>query len=207
MRVVFSIAQSTWTRSLAAAACALVVLTAGPATAASRRTVELRIGDAVDVSGTRIACFALSPGGKRGVGCALWAKGKPVDRSFTVGLAVDGTAILSRLNADGSRFDVFKRRLQGRGASAGKIYRLGIGDLFGLQIDSRVALGCRIIKVTDADLAAIYRGVKVSCWRATATKPLPRTYGVSISDKFAGVFAFDAKSRIVSKGIVRRQPR
>jgi hypothetical protein len=62
-----------------------------------------------------------------------------------------------------------------------------------------------VIDVTDRTLPAFYRGVKVSCWRATATAPLPRTYGISISNTFAGVFAFDAHGKIEKDAIVRRQ--
>jgi hypothetical protein len=193
--------------ALALAGLVLATLVVGGAAAAPQRTVQLKIGDAVDVTGTRVACFALQKAGKKGVGCALWAKNKPVVRSYSVGLAVDGTAVLSKINADGSSVDVFKRRLAARGSPREKVYRLRVGDVFGLQIDARVALGCRVINVTDTALAAIYRGVKVSCWRATATKPLPHTYGISISDKFAGVFAFDARSKITAKGVLRKQPR
>jgi hypothetical protein len=187
--------------------CLLVAALPSGSTAASNRTVELKMGDAVDVAGTRIACFALRTGGKNGMACVLWAKNKPLTGSYGVGLTTDGTAVLNKVKADGSSLKIFKRRLASVGAVKSKVYRLGVGSLFGLQIDARLALGCRVINVKDSSLAAFYRGVKVSCWRATATEPLPRTYGVSISDKFAGVFAFDAKSRVLSAGVVRRQPR
>jgi hypothetical protein len=60
--------------------------------------------------------------------------------------------------------------------------------------------------LTSTLVGPIYRGVKVSCWRATATSPLPSTYGLSISDKMAGVFRFDAKGRVTTWGVMRRQP-
>ena len=186
----------------AALAAAFVV----SASAASQKTVQLKIGDAVDVVGTRVACFALKSSGKDGIGCVIWGKGKPLPGSFTVGLAVDGTAVLTKLNADGSAQQIFKRKPQTRARTA-KVYKLGVGDLFGFQITSKIALGCRVLDITDKSVAPIYRGVKVSCWRATSDTPLPNSLGVSISDKFAGVFQFDAKGNVRSNGIVRPQPK
>ena len=185
---------------------ALVAVFAVSASAAAQKTVQLKIGDAVDVLGTRVACFAVKSNGKDGVGCVIWGKGKPLAGSFTVGLAVDGTAVLSKLEADGSAHQIFKRKPQERGRTA-KVYRLGVGDLFGFQIDSKIALGCRVIEVTEGSVAPIYRGVKVSCWRATSDTPLPNSLGISISDKFAGVFQFDADGAVRPNGLVRAQPK
>ena len=189
--------------SVAVLCVALVATLAVSASAASRKNVELKIGDAVDVLGTKVACFAVKSSGKDGVGCVLWGKGKPLAGSFTVGLAVDGTAVLSKLKPDGSSQQIFKRKP----ARAAKVYRLGVGDVFGLQVTSKIALGCKIIDVADGAVAPIYQGVKVSCYLATATSPVPNGLGVSISDKFAGVFQFDAKGNVMSNGIVRAQPK
>ncbi len=191
--------------SIALLSVVLVAIFAVGASAASQKTVQLKIGDAVDVVGTRVACFAVKSSGKDGVGCVIWGKGKPLAGSFTVGLAVDGTAVLSKLKADGSAQQIFKRKPQARGRTA-KVYRLGVGDAFGFPITSKINLGCKVIDVTDTSVAPIYRGVKVSCWRAT-DNPLPSSLGVSISDKFAGVFQFDADGGVSSNGIVRAQPK
>ena len=144
--------------------------------------------------------------GKDGVGCVLWGKDKPLAGSFSVGLAVDGTAVLSKLKPDGSAQQIFKRKPAARGRAA-RVYRLGAGDVFGLQVTSKIALGCKIINVADASVAPVYQGVKVSCYRATAESPLPSSLGVSISDKFAGVFQFDSKGAVTSNGIMRKQPK
>ena len=168
--------------------------------------MQLKIGDAVDVVGTRVACFAVNSSGKDGVGCVIWGKDKPLPGSYTVGLAVDGTAALSQVNADGSSQRIFKRKPQVLGRAA-KVYRLGVGDVFGLQISSKIALGCKVINVADASVGPVYQGVKVTCYRATADSPLPNSLGVSISDKFAGVFQFDAKGAVMSNGIIRIQPK
>ena len=186
---------------------ALVAVFSMSASAASQKTVQLKIGDAVDVVGTRVACFAVKSNGKDGVGCVIWGNSKPLPGSYSVGLAVDGTAVLSKLKPDGSAQQIFKRKPAASGRAAGKVYRLGAGDVFGLQITSKIALGCKVINVADASVAPVYQGVKVSCYRATAESPLPNSLGVSISDKFAGVFQFDAHGAVTSNGIMRTQPK
>lgn len=193
-------------RRFAALTFAVVTTCAATAAAAPAATIRLSIGDAVDVVGTKIACFALTSSGKDGVGCVLWSGKKPIAGTFGVGLAVDGTAVVNRVKPDGTAQRIFKRRLQSH-ARAVKVYRVRVGDVFGFPIDNTRSLACRVINVTDKNLAAFYRGVKVSCWRATATAPLPRSYGVSISDSFAGAFAFDANGKLEPSGFLRRQPR
>ncbi|HSP73875.1 MAG TPA: hypothetical protein VLN26_15990 [Gaiellaceae bacterium] len=172
------------------------------ASAAPQRSIPLKVGDAIDVVGTRIACFALRSNGKNGMACVLLEGSDPIVGSYGAGLAVDGTAVLNKIKADGTSADVFRRKLQ----AARTVYKVKTGDLFGLKITNTVSLRCRVIDVTATNLEAVYRGVKVSCWRATATRPLPNTYGISISDRFAGVFRFDAKGNVTSWGVMRRQP-
>ena len=173
------------------------------ASAAPQRSIPLKIGDAIDVVGTRIACFAIKSNGKNGRACVLLKGSTPIVGSYGAGLAVDGTAVLNKIKADGTADQVFKRRLQ----AARTVYKVKTGDLFGFQITNTLSLGCRVINVTQTNVAAVYRGVKVSCWRATATQPLPNTYGVSISDKFAGVFRFDGKGNVTSWGLMKPQPK
>ncbi|MGZ4353525.1 MAG: hypothetical protein ACXVZ4_08260, partial [Gaiellaceae bacterium] len=184
-----------------AQSCASLVIRSA-AEAANAASIELAVGDTVLVAGTRVGCYAITSNGKAGMACVLLAKGKPIAGSFGAGLAVDGTAVVTRLKADGSAESVFKRRL---GASP-RTYRVGAGEGFGLRITAKVNLGCRVIDVTSTLVGPLYRGRKVSCWRATATAPLPNAYGVSISDKIAGVFRFDAKSRVTTWGFARSQP-
>lgn len=180
-------------------ACAL----GGSAGAATRASYPLKLGDAVDVVGTKIACYAITSNKKDGMACVLvGTSGKPVTGSYGAGLAVDGTAVITHLKADGSGDQVFKRKL----AASTTVYRVHADDVFGFQISSTVSLGCRVINVTSSLAEPVYQGVKVSCWRATATSPLPNTYGVSISDKMAGVFRFDAKGNTTSWGVLHRQP-
>ena len=118
-------------------------------------------------------------------------------------MAEDGTAIINRIGKNGSGTTIWKRRLQ----AAGTVYRVKLGDEFGLVLATGVDLGCRVINVTTASLPERYRGVKVSCWRAKGNAPLPNTYGVTISAKIAGVFRFDSGGRVTSESVERLQPR
>jgi hypothetical protein len=191
----------------AAVTAAVAVCLSATAAAAPSTTIRLSIGDAVEVVGTKIACFAITSNGKDGIGCVLLKGSKPITGTFGVGLAFDGTAVVSKVKPDGTAQRIFKRRLQGIATARSATYRVRVGDLFGMPIDSKINLGCRVINVTDTSFEPLYRGVKVSCWRATTTAAVPRSYGVSISDKFAGVFAFQANGKLASNGFVRRQPR
>jgi hypothetical protein len=81
-----------------------------------------------------------------------------------------------------------------------------VGEGFGLPAPNGTVLGCQVLNITSTSQAPIYRGIKVSCWIATEHNPVPNRYGVSISDKMAGVFKFTATGAISPQGIVRRQP-
>ena len=189
-------------RLLLATAVALVAA-AGTASGTATKSIPLKIGDAVDVLNTRVACYALRSNGKDGMVCVLLSKsGKPIAGSYGAGLTTGGEAVVNRINKDGTGTKVFKRTLKSRQT----VYRVKPGDVFGLQITDEVALGCHVLDVTSTLVAPKYRGIKVSCWRATATAPLPNTYGVSVSDKIAGVFRFDAKGNVMKWGFEKIQP-
>ena len=191
--------------ALSASAVPLVLPVApGPASAAATPAVRLRSGDAVDVLGTRIACFAATSSGKDGIYCVLWDGRKPLVGSFGAGLAVDGTAVLNRITPDGTTSPSPAARSS---TQRGKVYRLKAGNAFGYPLAAGVNLGCKILDITDRGLRPRYRGVKVSCWRARKD-PLPRTYGVTVSDRVAGIFRFDAHGHVSPAGAVTRpQPR
>jgi hypothetical protein len=187
---------------VAVAIAAAAVVQVSSAGGASSKSIELKVGDAIDVVGTKVACFAITSNAKDGIGCVLWKQQKPMPGTFGAGLAVDGSATLTKLNPDGSGTTVMTRHPQARR----KVYQARVGDVFGWQISSTTSLGCRVLNVTSAAVAPVYRGIKVSCWRATSTSPLPNTYGVSISDSMAGIFRFDAKGNVSTWGVIRRQP-
>jgi hypothetical protein len=184
---------------------AVVAASAAGSGANNPHLIQLKVGDAVDVLNTRVACFAIKSSGKPGVACVLWSKkSKPLVGSYGIGLAVDGTAVLNRIKADGSAQSIFKKRTL---ASVRKVYKVKVGEGFGLPAPNGTILGCQVLNITSTSLAPIYRGLKVSCWIATATEPLPNRYGVSISDKMAGVFKFTSTGEVSKWGIVRAQPR
>lgn len=190
--------------NVSAASCSSVTI-APVATAKANgppRNVALSIGDVVTVRGTHIACYAISSNGKDGIACVLLAGGKPKSGTYGAGLAEDGTAVLTKLKADGTAQQVWKRKPQTRS----KQYALAVGDEFGMQLTSKVALGCQVINVTSTLVGPLYRGVKVSCFRATTVKPLGNAWGISISDRFAGSFWLDSYGRLTTKGVVRKQP-
>lgn len=189
---------------------AAVVAVAPGAGADNPNLIRLKIGDAVDVVGTRVACFAIESNGKNGIACVIWSKqNEPLVGSYGVGLAVDGTAVLNRIKADGSSQTIFKKRTTASAASpaaAQTVHKVKVGEGFGLPAGKNVILGCQVLNVTSKSLAPLYRGVKVSCWLATATAPVPNEYGVSISDKMGGVFKFTKEGKLSTWGIVKRQP-
>jgi len=179
-----------------------------PGGAGAGNAVQLKIGDAVDVLNTRVACYALTSNGKDGIGCLLiTSSGAPIAGSYSVGLAVDGTAVLNKVNADGSSTHVFKKRLPAaRSAAGGAVYRVKPGESFGLPVHGDVVIGCKVLNVASSTVAPVYRGIKVSCWYATATRPVANTYGVSISDRMAGVFRFTSSGTVGTWGLMRQQP-
>jgi len=179
-------------------ATAVVFLAAaGTASGTSTTSIPMKIGDAIDVLNTKVACYAITSNSKSGIACVLISKtkGNPIAGTYGTGLTVGGEAVVNRITKTGAT-TLFKRTLKARQT----VYRVKPGDLFGLQITDKIALGCHVLNVTSTVVAAKYRGIRVSCWRATATAPLPTTYGMSISDKFAGVFRFDAKGAVSSSG-------
>lgn len=190
------------------AAVAAVGIGATSSDAGNPAAIKLETGDAVDVVGTRVACFAIVSNAKPGIACVIWSKkNAALPGSYGVGLAVDGTAVLNRIKADGTAESLFKKRLPASRSATAKVYKVNVGEAFGLPAPGGNALGCQVLNITSTSLAPIYRGPKVSCWLATATKPLPNRYGVSISDKMAGVFRFTATSEVSTWGIVKPQPK
>ena len=179
-----------------------MALAAVPAAAAPTRSIPLKIGDAIDVVGTPMACFAITSNKKNGMACVLWKGSAPRTGTFGVGLAVDGTASIEKIKADGSGQTVFKRKLQ----SARTVYKAHVGDLFGFQVSNSLSIGCEVINVTSTAVEPLLRGVKVTCLRSNGTTSVPNSYFVSISAKIAGVSKWDAKSNQSPWAIVKKQP-
>ena len=141
------------------------------------------------------------PKGRDGRG--LFVKGNKVGTgTFAVGLAVDGTASLNKMKADGSGQTIFKRKLQ----AARKVYMAHAGDIFGFQVTASLSIACEVINVTSTTVAPLGRGVKVVCLRSNGTTAIPTSYFVTISAKFASVSKFDAKSNPSTWALVKPQP-
>lgn len=189
-------------------AAAVLTAVASSASAANPSLIRLKIGDAVDVVNTRVACFAITSSGKDGIACVIWGKkNAPLVGSYGVGLAIDDTAVLNRIKADGTSQKIFKKRLPAAVGAARTTYKVKVGEGFGIPAANGQILGCQVLNVTSKSVEAIYRGVKVSCWFATATKPVPDRYGISISDKIAGVFRFTPQGAMSTWGLVKPQPK
>jgi len=183
---------------IAAVVVALAAVLVTSASATSQKAVKLKTGDVVGVTGTHIACIAATSSGKRGIACLLLANGKPVANSYGALLLVDGTAVVSKLKANGSSQDLFARKPQSATRST-TVYAVKPNDVFGFVISSKLQIGCKVLNVTAKSTPATYRGVRVTCWRATAaSKPVGRSYFTSISDKFVVVAQFDAKGNVTS---------
>lgn len=189
-------------RRLAVACAALAALAAAPVAAAPLSSIPLKIGDAVDVVGTPMACYALTSNKKNGLGCVILKGSAPGTGTYAVGLAVDGTASLQKIKADGSGQTIFKRKLQ----AARKVYKAHAGDIFGFQVTGSLSIACEVINITSTSVQPLLRGIRVVCLRSNGKTAVPNSYFVDISAKFASVSKWDAKSQQSPWAIVKKQP-
>lgn len=67
---------------------------------------------------------------------------------------------------------------------------------------TRVA--CEIVNVKDGPAA--YRGVKVGCYIGTTEGVKPLSYGIAVSDRYAGIFRMNKAGTSSTDVFVRRQP-
>ncbi len=175
----------------------LVLATLALAGPASARTVEIRLGDTVDVAGTKLLCVAAESSGIKGIGCyEANAKGF-VPGTFGAALGEDGRVSAHKIDAKGQPQRIF-RKLASR---SGRYLKLTVGDVFYLK-GTRVA--CEI--ANPQDVPAAYRGVKVGCYIGTATGVKPLTYGIAISDRYAGIFRMSKDGKSSTDVFERRQP-
>lgn len=163
---------------------ALLVAVALVPAANAAKFPTLKVGDSAVVSGTDLACAVGRAQGKLAVDCfRLSAKG-PVRKSYAVGLAATGLAVLQHVGATGKIAIV--RKLQSV-ARAAKTVKLGRGG--GFEV-ARTDLGCVVVAKA------------VACFRFDTHGPLPRSYGIVLSDKYAAVTRYSAKrkaSAVVAK--------
>lgn len=203
-----------------AAVAAAAALVAGTATAAgaattaratrtaAASTLPLAIGDTITVKGTRVICVALVSSGKNGVGCALFdAKNEMIRGAYGVGMAVDGTAVITRTGPDGNPKVVLKRKPQAASRRSERDYSAVPGDVYLLPIDATHKLACKITEVKPAQAAPLYRGIKIACWRILQTGfPVPSSDAIQISDRMASIVRGNARGVFGTTVLVKQQP-
>lgn len=192
-------------RLLSLLAVVVVALAASSSALARGEAVRLKVGDAIAVEGTSIACFAIVSNQKAGVGCVLLDGSDPKVGTYGVGIAVDGTVVVNRVKPDGGSQRILKRTPQSVSRST-KVYTGRPGDEFVLRIDAGHFIACRVVLVRPGEAKALYQGRKIGCWRTVGADPAPKTDGVQISERFVSVFRFDAKGVVGSMPLIKAQP-
>jgi hypothetical protein len=193
------------------AVAAVAALAAGTATAAPAVTASTRplaIGDTITVKGTSVICLALVSSGKSGVGCVLFdSKTEPIRGTYGVGMAVDGTTVITEVTAGGNQKVVLKRKPQARVRRSAREYVAVPGDVYLLPIDANHKLACKITAVKPGQAIRLYQGIKIACWRIVRTGlPVPSSDAIQISDRMAAIVHSDAKGVFGSTVLVKKQP-
>lgn len=180
---------------------------AAPSLAGARSAGEpdqtVRIGDLVDVAGTKVGCFAAREDGKVGIVCAHLDRNGPVPKTYAAAIRGDGAVYGYVITAARKPRRIFERTPQVAAASlvlagGGRTYELGVGKTFTL---AGTRLACQIVNVTSG-VADVYKGIKVGCFKAT-----PGGYGIAVSDRFAGIFKFKRNGEAGANVFVKLQPR
>jgi hypothetical protein len=190
---------------VAARIALLLAVTAALATVpvAGASSIAIAPGDTIDVTGTSVACVVV--GNKEGVGCFLVGLSGLVPGTYGSQLSKAGDAVVVKVAANGSVTPVWRHRAKaGARATPPKYYKVKAGDTFGFAIKGGT-IGCTVFDIRTG--GAKYAGRRVVCFRAVKTRPIPLSYGVVVSDKFAGSLRFDAKGNVGATQFVRFQPR
>jgi len=173
-----------------------VGLAAPSAGAQAQKRFEIKVGDTVDIVGTKVACFAVRADNGIGIGCfKATAKGL-IPGTYGAGLATDGRIAVQKVNAKGEPAKVWSRKLSSRGA---RYLKANYGDVFHLQ-ESRVY--CDVVKVLPSE--SKLPGIKVGCYLA-AKAPLVKSYGFAISDRYLGIFRWKTPD-VAADVLVKYQP-
>lgn len=189
------------------ARCVLILATAlAVVPAATANTFAVAVGDTIEITGTDVACLIVS-GNPRGINCFLATHRGVIASTYGIELSENGATVVNKVNATGTGArPVWTRTVAGARTRtrARAYYRAGRGDSFTFAINGGF-LGCLVIDVTTGDPK--FRGRKIECFRTTTLTPIPNTYGVALSNKFAGSFHFDATGKPGSDSFVRFQPK
>jgi hypothetical protein len=179
---------------LAAATFALV-LTAEPASA---RMITIEAGDTAVVIDSGVACLASTARGNARVTCFKSEAGTPIEGTIGVSIADTGRVAVNRVRDDGSVAGLFQRSPQG----AGGVFRVYFGDR--IRVAGTPIL-CDVIRGL-ATSPPLFRGLKTRCYRTNLRGPVPQSMGVVVSDRFAGVFAFDKFGAPGADVYIHKQP-
>lgn len=168
---------------------------------------QIKVNDAVDVAGTKIACYAVTADGKSGIVCFKLDSKGPAPGTFGVGIARDGLVTAYKINAKREPQRIFKRPPQSASSGAldltvTKTIRLSSGKTFHLKGTN---VFCQIVTISSG-VTTLYRGIKIGCFRADGVGALPKSNGVVISNKFVGAFPFKANRKPGTTFFERRQP-
>ena len=173
--------------------------------AAAAITVQIAAGDTVDVVSTKIGCFYVDSQNQRGIGCYLASNKGLAVGSYGIAISQKGNAVVSKVNSHGAAITLWGNRTKASArAHAIRYFSLTKGDSFGFRVNN-VDTGCSVIDISTG--GPQYRGRRVVCFRSINTKPIPNSYGVVVSNKFAGSFRFNAKGAPGPTAFVRFQPK
>lgn len=194
-------------RRLSLALVALGLALTVPALAGARPVGSpdqtIRIGDLVDVVGTKVGCFAAREDGKVGIVCAHLDRNGPIPKTYAAAIRSDGAVYGYVISTKREPRRIFGRTPQLATAplaldGGGRTYQLGVGRTFAL---AGTRLACQVLNVTSG-VPDIYKGIKVGCFKAT-----PGGYGIAVSDRFAGIFKFRRNGDAGANVFVKLQPR
>src|SRR5579863_1536563 len=95
--------------------------------------VQLKVGDSVDVTGTKIGCFTEISVGKRAITCELTTTHGPIKNTYGIGINAKGDTIVTKVNSNAT---VAKTVWAARGTASARMqeatyYELRTGDTFG----------------------------------------------------------------------------
>jgi hypothetical protein len=172
--------------------------------AASAQVIEAIVGDTIDVVGTKVGCIVVQNKYKA-INCFLANRQGLIGNRYGISISGAGTASVTKVSATKKCCtQIWKRTKTGARAVTPQYFRVITEDSFILRIKGGY-LGCKVFDLYTGSTKL--RGRKIECWRATATKPFPLTYGVSLSDTYARAFEFDAKGNRGKTLVVHFQPK
>ena len=190
--------------SLLVAVVAALALVPG----AGAATVTVKVGDSVDVLNTKIGCFIKVSANRRAIICELATTHGLIKGAYAIGISSNGDTVIDYVHPKGTLVTAV---WSGRGKASARAqeatyYELKAGDSFGFQLSDGTSIACEILDLTT--LPKPYSGNRVVCFHAAAnTKPVPKSYGVILSNTFVGSIQFDAKGDPGPNEYVHLQPK